>query len=306
MKNVLIAGGTGLIGSRLSEILTEKGYKISILTRKRSKADKPDYTYNIWEPAKFFIPDEAIQKADYIVNLAGANIGGGRWTDSYKKLLLTSRMESTATIVNKLNSINHNVKALYNSSASGYYGYDRGEEILKEDSGGNDDFISEICTKWENEARKLNQQKTRLVIYRQGLVFTTKGGALAAIANAVNLFAGTTFGDGKQFMPWIHIDDLCNAIIYALENEGVNGIYNAVSPEIISNKTLVKTLAEELHRPLFLPPLPKAILQLILKDASESLVGSLHLSPQKLISTGFKFSFPILKEAIHNLYTREV
>lgn len=308
MKNVLIAGGTGLIGSRLSEILTIKGYKVSILTRSKSKSDNPDYTYYIWDPSKREIPDEAIQKSDFIVNLAGVNIGGSRWTESYKKLLLSSRIESTKTIVSKLNSIDHNVKVLYNASASNYYGYDRGEEIISEDSGAGKDFLSDVCLAWENEAQKLDQQKTgtKLVIGRQGLVFSSKGGAMAAIATPVKLFAGATFGTGNQYMPWIHIDDLCHAIIYSFENDNVSGIYNAVSPEFITNKTLVKSLAHEFHRPLILPSLPESVLKIMVGEAAESLVGSLKLSAGKLLTTGFTFEFPELSAAIHDLYKRKI
>jgi uncharacterized protein len=306
MKNVLIAGGTGLLGSRLSEILMEKGYKVSILTRKPGKTDNPNYTYYIWDPAKREITDEAIQKADYIVNLAGANIGGNRWTESYKKLLLSSRIESTNTIVTKLKTIDHNVKTLYNASASGYYGYNRGEEILGEESGAGTDFLSDVCMAWENEAKKLNHQKTRLVIFRQGLVFSSKGGAMAAIATPIKLFAGATFGSGNQFMPWIHIDDLCHAIIYSFENEKVGGIYNAVSPEFITNEALVKSLAKEIHRPVFLPSIPESVLKIMVGDAAESLVGSLKLSAGKIISTGFTFEFPELSDAIHDLYKRKI
>ena len=299
MQNVLIAGGSGLVGKRLTQILLEEGFSVSILGRNKKEVKGSHISVYNWEPAKHFIPEDAILQADHIINLAGANISG-RWTKSYKEKIISSRIAATSTIVDALNKGGHHIKTLVNSSANGFYGYDRGEE-LNENSPMGTGFLAQACSLWEEEAFKLKNEKPRLVIARTGVVFSKDGGAFPLMALPIRFFVGANLGNGKQFMPWIHIDDLCRMFIFMIRNEKVHGIYNAVSPEQNTNKEITKAIAKAYHRPLILPGIPGFILNIILGEMSKSLVGSLRLSATKIEEAGFEFKYARLEDAMKEL-----
>ena len=299
MQNVLIAGGSGLIGKRLTQILLEEGYSVSILGRNKKEVSGSHISVYNWDPSKHIIPNAAIEKADHIINLAGASISK-RWTKAYKEKIVSSRVEATSTIVEALDEGKHHVKTFINGSATGFYGYDRGEELYENSEAGNG-FLGETCKSWEDEAFKLKSEGTRLVISRTGIVFGKEGGALKKMAMPIRFFVGSALGNGRQFVPWIHIDDLCYMFIHILRDQNAKGIYNVVAPNPATNKEITKAIAKQLHRPLILPPIPGFVLNIILGELYQSIVGSLKVSATKIEQEGFTFRFPDINGAINDL-----
>lgn len=304
-KNVLIAGGTGLIGTRLTELLHEKGYSVAYLSRPGGNQNDKKVKYYPWEPHKGQIPDEAILGADYIVNLAGANLSAHRWTEEFKKEILTSRTDSTATIVDALNQLPHHVDCLVSTSAIGYYGWDNPGPHTEEAPAGTD-FVSQVCVAWEGEAKRLKEGRTRLFIPRIGIVLSTKGGALAEMIKPMKFLAGAPLGDGRQMTSWIHIDDMCRIIMWGMENPDKSGTWNGVAPTPVTNKELTVATARAIGKPLFLPPVPRFALKIILGDFVDSVVSSMHVSSKKLEKAGFQFQFPRLHEALDDVVRRGI
>ena len=304
MREVLIAGGSGLIGRRLSEVLLQSGYKVSIITRSASNIPPVGIKEYIWDPNKGILPDEAILNADYVVNLSGATIGK-RWTQTYKKELIRSRVEATTLLAEKLNTLPHNVMSLLNISGLGYYGNNY-NTILDENSPPNSEFISQICQQWEGAARLLNQETVKLFILRLATVVSGRGGAVPQMAGPIKLFVGAALGEGTQCLPWVHIDDVCHAILVCIENPEKAGTYNIVSPQLNTNKEITRTIANHFHRPLILPNIPGCVLRLMFGGFAESLTGSLKVSSDKIQKAGFAFQFPELKGAIEDVYARNI
>jgi uncharacterized protein (TIGR01777 family) len=303
MNEIIVAGGSGFIGGRLAEVLVEKGYKVNILTRKARKSLNQAIEFHIWDPEKGVLSDKLIESAHGIVNLTGASLGAHRWTKSYKKEVVNSRVHSTELIVNKLNKLRHEVRVLVNGSAIGYYGPDKNKWLKESDPPG-EDFTAEICVQWEAAAQKLQNPNVRLVISRTGIVLSSKEGALLSMAKPVKLGIGSPLGSGRQAVPWIHIDDMCSMLLAFIENDNLHGPYNAVGPEPVSNKDLTKAIAKELHKPLLMPAVPGSMLNLILGEFADSIRGSYRVSAEKIMASGFHFLHPEIGEALHDLYSR--
>jgi uncharacterized protein (TIGR01777 family) len=301
MKEVVIAGGTGLIGDKITAMLLDKGYKVNILSRSVRKSNTTDLQYYKWDISQNKIPSEVLKRATYIINLSGANVGGKRWNTSYKKTIIDSRVNSTRMLVNFLNNNENQVQAFLNASAVGYYGMHHAG-LAKEQDGPGLDFMARVCVAWEAEANKLDQTKTRLVIPRTGIVLSAAGGALQAMANPVKLFAGAALGNGKQIVSWIHVEDICRAMLFALENENMSGPFNAVAPNPATNIEITRQLAKEFKKPLILPPVPGIFLNILLGEFAGSVLGSLAVSAEKLEKSGFVFMHPSLEETIKDLY----
>jgi len=304
MKEVLIAGGSGLIGSRLSEILLKAGYNVSILTRGKLITPVNNIKQYAWDSENGILPNEAILNADYVVNLAGATIGK-RWTKAYKQELIDSRVKPTQLIVEKLNTLPHHVMSLLNISAIGYYG-NNSDHIFDEKSPSNNEFISKICQEWERAAEQLERYKAKLFILRIATVVSERGGAVPQMAIPVKLFAGSGLGSGQQSFPWVHIDDLCHAIFWCMENPGKADIYNVASPETTTNIEFVKAIAKHFKRPVFMPNVPGWALKLILGEFADSIIGSIKVSSAKIQDSGFRFKFPEIIDAIEDIYRRNV
>ncbi len=295
MASILVTGGTGLIGSNLCKILKSKGHTVSILSR--SKAKKPN-VFN-WNIEENYIDKEAVINSDYIIHLAGAGIADKRWTSERKKVLIDSRVKSTNLLFQKVTALNPKLKGFISASGVGYYGALTSEKIFDEQSAPSNDFLSEICILWEKEATKFNSLNIRTVIFRTGVVFSKQGGALEKILKPVKLNVGAALGTGKQYMPWIAIEDLCNMYVSAIENTELNGIYNAVAPEHITNKELTESIAKTLKKPLWLPNVPSFILKIILGELAAILLEGSRVSCEKIINTGFNFKYPSVKNYLH-------
>jgi len=303
-KTILITGGTGLIGNRLTELLLEKGHKVRYLSRNPQKTDKiPAYK---WDIAKQEIDPQAFAGVDAIVHLAGAGIADKKWDKERKKVILESRTKSTQLLKKYLLETDHQIKAFVGASAIGYYGYDSGGVWKKEDSRFGDDFLATVTKAWEEEVDALAKEcKTiRTVKLRIGIVLSENGGALKEMVKPIKWGVGAPLGPGDQFMSWIHIDDLCRMFIYAIENDDLQSAYNAVAPNPITNKEFTKIAAKALKKPLWLPNVPAFVLKLILGEMASMILGGSRISCEKIEKTGFQFQFTEASTAVSDLLKR--
>ncbi len=302
MKKVLITGGTGLVGSRLATLLTEKGYEPMLLSRNPKPLSKiKQYR---WDIAKNFIEPAAIEDADYIVHLAGEGIAEKPWTSERKRQLLDSRTKSSDILNTALKAYPNKIKAVIAASAIGYYG-NTGGELVKEETPAGKDFLSEVCVAWEKATQPF-ADITRLVQLRIGIVLSTQGGALTELQKPINFGLGAYIGNGNQFYSWIHIDDLCGIIIHALENETVNGVYNAVAPNPVRNRDLVDSIRFALKKPSVGIPSPEFVIKMMMGEMAAVVLDSCKASAQKIIQAGYEFKFKTPSPALHDLYKRKV
>jgi uncharacterized protein len=306
MATVLITGGTGLIGRALAFQLIERGYRVVVLTRKPSREIAPFGTgeplsYAIWNVETGQFPLELLSQIDHIVHLAGANVGKGRWTAGRKKEIARSRIESGSLLVKALKDHPNQVKAVIGASAIGWYGADTGKPFIETDPAA-DDFLGGTCRAWEESMSPLRSLGKRLVILRTGIVLAREGGALPAFRAPLKAGIGAILGDGKQMISWIHLEDLCRLYVQAIEDPSLEGIYNAVSPQPVANKTLVLCLAQQLRGRFFIAVhVPAFLLKIALGEMSVEVLKSCTVDAQKARDRGFRFTFPSLEAALKNL-----
>lgn len=296
--NVLITGGTGLVGKVLTKILQEKNYTVSYLSR--SKQSGSIKTYH-WDITKKEIDVEAISQADYIVHLAGAGVADKRWTDLYKKEIIDSRVISTQLLTQAIQQSSKKPKAFVSASAVGFYGFDTKDTLLTENSPKGEGFLADVTEKWEKSVEEISNLGIRTAIMRIGIVLAKEGGALAKIMQPVQFFAGSPLGSGKQYMSWIHIRDMARMLIYAFENENIRGFYNAVGNSPVTNEDFTKEVAKILKKPLFLPNVPSFALNLLLGEMASMVVGGNRVSNEKIVKAGFEYEFAILESALKDL-----
>ncbi len=307
MPTVLITGGTGLVGRKLTEHLIENNYEVIILSRnKNNSSGNSKITYSYWDVKKEVIDVAAIQKADCIVHLAGAGVMDKRWSKAYKKEILESRTKSAALLVKTLKENNHNVKTFVSASAIGWYGEDSDPLIRKEGFIETDlaakDFLGETCLLWEAVSEPVTGLGIRLVRIRTGIVLSNEGGALKEFRNPLRYGVAAILGNGKQIISWIHIDDLCRMYCEAIENNFLQGSYNAVAPIPVSQKKLLLVLAEKLRNRFYTTiHVPRFFLKLILGERSIEILKSATVSCKKIKSTGFTFLYPTLDAAMEEL-----
>jgi uncharacterized protein len=299
---ILITGGTGLIGTRLSEMLIDQGYEVAHLSRNTRQYSH--YKTFKWDIERHYIDENVLSYADYIVNLAGANVGEGKWTKERKREILESRVHGTQLLRECLSKTSHQVKAFLSASAVGIYG-DTGHHLVTEESNYGDDFLARVCKQWEAAAWQVHELGIRTAIFRLGIVLSNKGGALPQIAKPVKLMAGAPLGSGQQYMSWIHIDDLCRLLIYAIEETQFQGVYNAVAPNPVTNEEFTRALAHVMHRPLTGLKVPAAGLKLVLGEMSEVVLEGQRVSPNKVMQTGFTFEYQTLLQALESFYKHE-
>ena len=299
---ILITGGTGMIGQRLAELLLDHGHEVALLTREPSKSSH--YRLFGWDPAAGTIDPAALPYADCVVNLAGSSVADGKWTASRKHDILRSRLDGLDLLHRELAKPGHHVRTLLSASAIGIYG-DRGDELLYENSptaAPADDFLADVVLQWEAAARAIGALGPRVVLPRIGIVLSPEGGALVPIAKTVRYGAGAPLGSGRQYMSWIHLDDLCRLLAQMVQDELWNGEYNAVAPNPATNQEFTETLAHVMHRPLVLPKVPAFGLKLAMGEMSEIVLGSQRVSADKVLSQGFQFEYPVLKAALESFY----
>ena len=294
--HILITGGSGLIGSHLTRKLKEKGYEPAVLSRKKH-SDTDTKTY-LWDPGKNEIEKEAIDKAGYIIHLAGANISDKRWTRKRKQKIVDSRVETAKLLFRKISESGTRPRAFISASAVNYYGTLTSDTIFSEDDPPSDDFLGKTCKKWEQSALRFDKQGIRTVIIRTGVVISPEGGALKKMAGPVKLGLGAPIGSGKQYFPWIHIDDLCNIYIKAIEDTKMHGAYNAVAPDHKTNKNVMKTLARVFKKPFWAPNVPSIVMKTIFGNMADVLLKGSRVSADKIKEAGYEFRFTNFKDAV--------
>ncbi len=305
MSKVLIAGGTGLVGNRLSQLLVEAGYEVVHLSRaKRLEASYPTF---VWNTEKSFIDDRAFHGLDYIINLAGAGIADTLWTKSRKKLLIDSRVKTTEFLTTYIKKLDHKPKAFLSAAAIGIYG-DRGNEVLTENSAiGKKGFLVECCTLWERAIKLAALENgVRTAALRIGVVLSTQGGALAKMLLPLKFFIASYFGNGKQWYSWIHIDDICGMFIHLMKNEQAVGFYNATSPNPLTNKDLTKQMVKALGKKVAIIPAPVSGLRMGMGEMADVVLHSNRVLPERMEKEGYLFKFPNFQAAILDLSNRGI
>jgi uncharacterized protein (TIGR01777 family) len=297
-KTILLTGGTGLVGSRLTEKLIAKGYAVIHLSRSPGK--NPQVKTFLWDVAKGEIDPHCIDGVDTVVHLAGAGIADERWTNKRKQEIVNSRTQSIALIYNLLADKKHEVKSVISASAIGYYS-DRGDETMTETSPPSNDFMAQCCMAWENAVDNGVHLGLRVVKFRTGVVLDT-GGALAKLAMPIKLMVGSPLGSGQQWIPWIHWQDVLDMYLFAIENEGLPGVFNMVAPNPVTNQQLTEAVAKQLHKPLWAPKVPAFVLKLIMGEMSTIVLGSTRVSAKKIEEAGFNFQYPEVAQALKQIY----
>ncbi|MCL5030346.1 MAG: TIGR01777 family oxidoreductase [Bacteroidetes bacterium] len=300
-KKIIITGATGSIGKILCKELIKRGDEVTIFTRNPAQAK------SIIEGAKEYIkwnyetPEEwnnYLNGKNAVIHLAGVSIAGRRWNSIYKKLIFDSRIISTRNLVKAFEEVEQKPAIFISASAVGYYG-NAEDDIVTESSKCGNDFLSQVCKAWELESEKVESFGTRRISIRTGIVLSANG-ALKRMLLPYKLFIGGPIGSGKQWFPWIHIDDLIRIYLYALDNPGISGIINASSPKPVTMKEFASTLGKILHRPsLFSVPL--FALRIAIGEAAESVAASQRAIPEKLLESGFKFKFENVEDALKNI-----
>ena len=292
---IAITGGTGLIGSRLSHFLRQSGHSIRLISRQATDASRGIYH---WDPAAHTMDMEALRGIDALVHLAGESISIP-WNTANKKRIVDSRIQGGETLRRALNRENLQIPSILTASAIGWYPSDP-STLLTEDLPSGHGFLAETTRAWEEANEPLALHTGHFVTLRIGLVLSGKGGLLQPLLPLYNLGAGAPLGNGKHWMAWIDLDDLCRMMVYALENRIPSGTYNAVAPNPVQNRTFSETLARVLKRPHLLPPVPTAVLKLMLGERHQLVLMSQRASAEKILDTGFTFEYPTLEESLRH------
>ena len=304
MQNILITGGTGFVGNRLIQLLVEKSFSVTVLTRSlKDKREQPNVNYALWDIKKETVDIAAVTKADHIIHLAGAGVVDKKWTPEYKKEIIDSRTKSIGLLIKILKQNTHSVKTIVSASATGWYGADKIQgHYFTEDEPAVNDFLGETCRLWEESIEPAAAVGIRVCRLRTGIVLSKKGGALAEFMKPIRLGVAAILGSGKQMISWIHLDDLCRMYISSIENTEMHGSYNAVAPTPVSNATLTVKLASAMKKKFYIPVhVPTFILKLMMGQRSEEVLKSTTVSDAKIKSTGFTFIYPSIEAALNNL-----
>jgi uncharacterized protein (TIGR01777 family) len=298
MNQVLITGASGLIGSRLTEILLQRGVCVAHLGRTKRTGKIPSF---VWDVTKQTIDEEALRGTDVIIHLAGAGVADKRWTPERKKEILDSRLQSTRLLHQSLTKTSHQVKVVVAASAIGYYGFGLSDQELTETAPPAQDFLAEVTTQWERAVDEIESLGIRVVKIRIGIVLSNRGGALVEMAKPVRFWVGAPLGTGSQQVSWIHIDDLCEMFLKAATDHTMSGAFNGVAPHPVNNRVLTQAIASALKKPLWLPPVPPFVLKWLVGEMADMVINGSKVSAAKILSVGFEFKFPTIDEALRDL-----
>jgi uncharacterized protein (TIGR01777 family) len=299
MSVILITGGSGLIGRRLTGLLLKEGHTVRWLTRKKSGVEGVEEF--LWDPAAQTMDDDALEGADAIISLAGTPIAAKRWSEDFKKDIIQSRLDSSHTLLKSVTRHPGSVKTLVSASATGFYG-DSDDRLLDEDHPAGKGFLAETTAQWESAYKNSN---IRTVLLRIGIVLSDKGGALKELAAPLKTGICPVIGNGQQYMSWIHIDDLCRLFLHAIRQESLSGIYNAVAPEPVTHRQFMLTLRRVLRPLSLVVSVPAFFIRIILGEKSAIVLDSARVSASKTISSNFRFLFPSLEPALKDLYGKK-
>jgi uncharacterized protein (TIGR01777 family) len=301
METVGIFGGSGFTGTALTQLLLQSGYRVIIFSRQARETSTPNLQYSAWQPDTEQIDNTAFCSLDHIINLSGAGIADKRWTPARKQLIIQSRTTSTSFLARCLQSLPHRVRTHINASASGYYGPSIGTHSFTEQDPPASDYLGQTCQAWEASAQPI-AAITRLVILRFGIVLGREGGMLGAFKPALALHLAPIMGGGQQWIGWIHLQDLCRMMLYALQHTEMNGAYNAAAPEPAQQKQLVYAVAKAACGWFIPAPAPAFVLKAMLGEMSGQLLQSNRMSAHKIQEAGFVFAFPDIDTAARDLY----
>ena len=297
-NKIIITGGTGFLGSELIKDLIVQNYNCVVFTRNPSKYQNTESVeYVEWIPESNYLAKH-ISGAKAIINLAGAPIAGKRWTKSYKKEIIDSRVETTKALVEAVNQCSNKPQKFLSSSASGYFG-DRGDEILTDESEPGKNFLAEVCIKWEQATENLSKN-VDLIIFRTGIVLDPDNGALEQLLKPIKMYLGGSLGTGNQYFPWIHVADWKRFLIFALSNNGLGQKNNLCAPNPVTNNVLTKTIGKVYKRPTMFK-VPAIVLRIVLGEAASMILDSTRMEPKNIQEANFKFEYELIEEAIINL-----
>lgn len=299
---ILMTGGTGLIGRALCSALVTDGHLVTVLSRTPdSSRDMPKgVTVEEWDAETTQGWGHLMNGVDGVVNLAGAGIADAPWTDKRKHLIRESRIQAGLALQKAIEAAEKKPQVLIQASAVGYYGQDHGDEIITESSPAGHDFLAKVCYDWEMSTAPVTRMGVRRVVIRTGIVLSNKGGAFPKIKLPFKFFAGGALGNGKQWMPWIHIHDEVRAIQHLLTHENASGAYNLAAPNPVTNKSFSQILGAQMGRPALLPA-PAFALKAVLGEMSTILLDGQRALPEKLEESGYVFTFPTAQEALGQL-----
>lgn len=298
---VLITGAGGMIAKELAKKIGQD-YEIRFLTRHRKQENEYE-----WDIKKGTVDETAFDNVSHIIHLAGANISEKRWTPERKRELISSRVDSAELLRTTLRKNKIKLKSFISASGINFYGTKTSEKIDVETDPPGNDFLSEVVVLWERAADDFKEQELaeRVVKIRTAVVLSEKDGALKKMVPPVQYYIGSPLGNGKQYMPWIHIEDICSIYEFALKNSAIEGAYNAVSPQHATNKELTKKIAKVLGKPLWMPNVPGFVLKLIFGELASAILEGSRASSQKILDAGFHFKFPDLEKALRDLLKKQ-
>ncbi|WP_144607493.1 TIGR01777 family oxidoreductase [Algoriphagus algorifonticola] len=294
MKNILITGGSGLIGQKITQLLEEKDYAVAWLSRSSKKRKS-----FVWDINSQTIDPEAMEWADAVIHLAGAGVADQRWTAERKQEILQSRTKSTALLHQAIEKSEAKPTTFISASAVGYYGFNTGTKLVDENSTAGTDFLAQVVIAWENEVKKIESLHLRTVMLRIGIVLDADGGALAEMLKPP---VAAPLGSGDQWMSWIHIDDLAKMFVFALEKTTLQGVYNAVGPNPSTNQQLTKEAADAKGKTYLGIGVPGFVLKLVLGEMAAMVLGGNRVSCQKIQKAGFQFDYFELSEALKDIF----
>jgi uncharacterized protein (TIGR01777 family) len=297
---ILIAGGTGLVGRELIRCLLAKGFLVSVLSRSPQKSTE-QVAYFTWDVKNKHLDPNCFEGVTSIIHLAGENVASGRWSSSKKQRILKSRTQAADLFYEGLSKNAHCVSTFVSASATGYYGSQTTETVFSEEAAAGTDFLAHVCKHWEASIDRIASLGIRTVKLRTGIVFAKTGSALQKMVPLFKMGLGSAVGSGKQYMPWIHISDLCRMYMFALKETQVEGSYNAVVGDDLTNAKLSKLLARQLKKPFFMPAVPAWVLHLVLGEMAALLTRGSRVSSKKVREAGFVFEYASLENALHHL-----
>lgn len=294
MKTILITGATGLVGTALTQKLKSKAYEVRTLSRNKSAE------HFHWNPEKMEMDESVFENLDAIIHLAGSPISK-KWTQAYRQELYASRIHSTHLLYEYAVKTKANIKTFITASGTNYYGTHTTTKVFHEEDEHTPDFLGQLCYEWEEAAQSFRNFGSRVCALRTSAVLSPKSGMLKELLPFAKLNLVSPLGNGKQIVPWIHIDDLVNLYCYLLENDHLEGAYNAVADEIINNREFTQKFMASINKKILLPPTPGFALKLLFGEMSGLLLKGSAISNQKIKSTGFQFQFPNLEDALNDL-----
>jgi len=297
---LVIAGASGFIGLSLVEWLSKQGHTLKLLTRKaRIDARASEKDGIVWQPGAPGEWEKCVDDVDGVINLAGEPIAAKRWTETQKEKIRSSRIETTRSLVSAIAKAQVKPKFLINASAVGFYGA-QGDEPLSEDSAPGKGYLAGVCVAWEEEAKRAQELGVRVALLRTGIVLGKGRGALAKMVPPFKFFFGGPLGSGRQWMPWIHIEDEIGMILFLMENEEASGAFNATAPNPVTMKDFSKALGNVLHRPSW-APVPAFALKLMLGEMADMLISGQRALPSAALRLGYRFKYPTIELALQSL-----